>query len=48
VQQWRYNQMRERFMQRVGEMRRQGRGMGRGRAMGMGARMRGRAWRRGI
>ena len=38
VQQWRYNQMRERLMQRVGEMRRQGRGMGRGRAMGMGAR----------
>lgn len=48
VQQWRYNQMRERLMQRVGEMRRQGRGMGRGRTMGMGARMRGRAWRRGI
>lgn len=50
VQQWRYNQMRERLMQRVGEMRRQGRGMGggRGRAMGMGARQRGRAWRRGI
>ena len=46
VQQWRYNQMRERFMQRVGEMRRQGRGMGRGRAMGM--RMRARGWRRGI
>lgn len=46
VQQWRYNQMRERFMQRVGEMRRQGRGMGRGRAMGM--RMRTRGWRRGI
>ena len=48
VQQWRYNQMRERLMQRVGQMRRQGRGMGRGRTMGMGARMRGRAWRRGI
>jgi len=48
VQQWRYNQMRERFLQRVGEMRRQGRGMGRGRQMGMGARMRARAWRRGI
>jgi Spy/CpxP family protein refolding chaperone len=47
VQQWRYNQMRERLMQRVGQMRRQGRGMGRG-TMGMGARMRGRAWRRGI
>ena len=47
VQQWRYNQMRERFMQRVGEMRRQGRGMGRGRQMGMRG-MRGRAWRRGI
>jgi len=38
VQQWRYNQMRERLLQRVGEMRRQGRGMGRGRAQGMGAR----------
>jgi Spy/CpxP family protein refolding chaperone len=47
VQQWRYNQMRERLMQRVGQMRRQGRGMGRG-TMGMGGRMRGRAWRRGI
>jgi len=46
VQQWRYNQMRERLMQRVGEMRRQRRGMGRGRAMGM--RMRTRGWRRGI
>ena len=45
VQQWRYNQMRERFMQRVGEMRREGRGMGRGRGQGMsGARPR----RRGI
>ena len=51
VQQYRYNQMRERFMARVGEMRRQqrGRGMGRGRQMGMGMRgMRMRAWRRGI
>lgn len=51
VQQWRYNQMRERFMARVGEMRRQGRGrgMGRGRQMGMGMRgMRMRGWRRGI
>ena len=47
VQQWRYNQMRERLMARVGEMRRQGRGMGRGRPMGMrGTRMR--TWRRGI
>ena len=49
VQQWRYNQMRERFMARVGEMRRQGRGMRRGQPMGMGMRgMRMRAWRRGI
>ena len=49
VQQWRYNQMRERLMARVGEMRRQGRGMGRGRQMGMGMRgYRMRAWRRGI
>jgi len=46
VQQWRYNQMRERFMARVGEMRRQGRGMRPGRPMGM--RMGARAWRRGI
>jgi Spy/CpxP family protein refolding chaperone len=46
VQQWRYNQMRERLLQRVGEMRRQRRGTGRGRAMGM--RMRTRGWRRGI
>lgn len=45
VQQWRYNQMRERLLQRVGEMRREGRGMGRGRGQGMsGARPR----RRGI
>jgi hypothetical protein len=48
VQQWRYNQMRERFMQRVGEMRRQGMGRGMGRGRPMGARTRGRAWRRGI
>lgn len=49
VQQWRYNQMRERFMARVGEMRRQGRGMRAGRPMGMRMRsMRTRAWRRGI
>lgn len=56
VQQYRYNQMRERLMARVGEMRRQGqgRGMRRGQAMGMrmrGMRMRGlrmRTWRRGI
>lgn len=51
VQQYRYNQMRERLMARVGEMRRQGRGrgMGRGRQMGMGMRgMRMRTWRRGI
>ena len=38
VQQVRYNLMRERFLQRVGEMRRQGRGMGRGRGQGMGGR----------
>lgn len=38
VQQYRYNTMRERLLQRVGEMRRQGRGMGRGRGQGMGAR----------
>jgi Spy/CpxP family protein refolding chaperone len=38
VQQVRYNLMRERFMQRVGEMRREGRGMGRGRGQGMGGR----------
>jgi hypothetical protein len=45
VQQWRYNQMRERLLQRVGEMRREGRGTGRGRGQGMsGARPR----RRGI
>lgn len=38
VQQVRYNLMRERFMQRVGEMRREGRGMGRGRGQGVGGR----------
>jgi len=36
VQQVRYNMMRERLLQRVGEMRREGRGMGRGRGQGMG------------
>lgn len=47
VQQWRYNQMRERFLNRVGEMRRMRRsGMMRGRGVGMRAR-RG-YWRRGI
>ena len=46
VQQVRYNMMRERLLQRVGEMRRGGRGMGRGRGVGMPAR--GRYWRRGI
>ena len=39
VQQVRYNMMRERLMQRVGEMRRGGRRMGRGRAQGMGVRV---------
>jgi hypothetical protein len=38
VQQVRYNLMRERFMQRVGELRREGRGMGRGRGQGIGGR----------
>jgi len=38
VQQVRYNLMREHFLQRVGEMRREGRGMGRGRGQGMGGR----------
>lgn len=38
VQQVRYNMMRERLLQRVGEMRREGRGMGRGRGQGMGGR----------
>jgi len=46
VQQVRYNMMRERLLQRVGEMRRGGRGMGRGRGVGMGARRM--HWRRGI
>jgi hypothetical protein len=36
VQQARFQQMRERFIQRVGEMRREGRGIGRGRGMGGG------------
>jgi hypothetical protein len=44
VQQARYNMMRERLMNRVGEMRRLRRGMGRGRGQGMG----GRAYRRPI
>jgi len=35
VQRARYQQMRERFIQRVGEMRREGRGIGRGRGMGV-------------
>ena len=38
VQRARYQQMRERLMQRVGEMCREGRGMGRGQGMGRGAR----------
>lgn len=47
VQQARYNMMRERFMNRVGEMRRGRRGMmGQGRGIGMGARRQ--YWRRGI
>lgn len=45
VQRARYQQMRERLMQRVGEMRREGRGMGRGQGMGRGGR---RPGRRGI
>jgi hypothetical protein len=43
VQRARYQQMRERFMARVGEMRmqrREGRGMGQGRGRGMGGRRR--------
>ena len=49
VQQARYNMMRERFMNRVGEMRRQRREMqGRGRGRGVGMRARGMHWRRGI
>jgi len=44
VQRARYQRMRERFMTRVGEMRREGRGMGRGEGRGMGGRPR----RRGI
>lgn len=35
VQRARYQHMRERFIQRVGEMRREGRGMGRGRGEGV-------------
>ena len=46
VQQARYSMMRERLMNRVGEMRRLRRGMGRGRGVGM--RARGMYWRRGI
>ena len=38
VQQARYNMMRERLLNRVGEMRRERRGMGRGRGVRMGAR----------
>ena len=51
VQQARYNMMRERFLNRVGEMRRDRRGMqgqGRGRGRGVGMRARGMYWRRGI
>lgn len=40
VQRARYQRMRERFMTRVGEMRREGRGMGRGRGMGVEGRPR--------
>jgi hypothetical protein len=36
VQRARYQQMREQFIQRVGEMRREGRGQGFGRGQGMG------------
>jgi hypothetical protein len=46
VQRARFQQMRERFMMRVGEMRREGRGMGRGEGRGMGGRPRPR--RRGV
>lgn len=46
VQRARYQQMRERLLMRVGEMRREGRGMGRGEGRGMGGRPRPR--RRGI
>lgn len=46
VQLWRYSQMRERLLNRVGEMRRMRRGMGRGQRIQMRA---GRGyWRRGI
>ena len=41
VQRARYQQMRERLMQRVGEMRREGRGMGRRPGMRAGGRRRG-------
>jgi hypothetical protein len=44
VQRARFQRLRERFLQRVGEMRREGRGMGQGRDRGMGSRPR----RRGI
>jgi hypothetical protein len=40
VQRARYQHMRERFIQRVGEMRREGRGIGRGEGRGMGGRPR--------
>jgi hypothetical protein len=40
VQRARFQRMRERFMTRVGEMRREGRGSGRGEGRGMGARPR--------
>ena len=46
VQRARFQRMRERFLTRVGEMRREGRGMGRGEGRGMGGRPRPR--RRGI
>jgi Spy/CpxP family protein refolding chaperone len=46
VQQYRYNTMRERLMQRVGEMRRQGRGMGRAMGRSRGQRMDTRVYRR--
>lgn len=48
VQQARYNMIRERFLNRVGEMRRDRRGMMRGRGRGVGMGARGMYWRRGI
>jgi len=49
VQHARYQRMREQFIQRVGEMRREGRGIGRGRGMGQpGPRLRGGRRGRGI